>query len=53
MAVRDLKREIHQQDIKRLRQLWDEGVASGPAGKLDMKMLRKEARERLAKSLRP
>ena len=47
--VRDwqLKRELRQEDIKRLRQMWDEGVASGSAGELDMKKLRKEARERL------
>lgn len=48
-AVRDwqLKRELRQEDIKRLRQLWDEGVASGAAGEVDMKQLRQEARERL------
>lgn len=48
-AVRDwqLKRELRQEDIKRLRQMWDEGVKSGSAGKLDMKRLRKEARKRL------
>lgn len=48
-AVRDwqLKRELRQEDIKRLRRIWDEGVASGSAGKVDMKKLRKEARTRL------
>jgi antitoxin ParD1/3/4 len=48
-AVRDwqLKRELRQEDIKRLRQMWDEGVASGSAGEVHMKKLRKEARERL------
>lgn len=48
-AVRDwqLKRELRQEDIKRLRQMWDEGVASGSAGPVDMKKLRKEARARL------
>jgi len=48
-AVRDwqLKRELRQEDIQRLRQMWDEGIASGSAGTLDMKKLRKEARERL------
>jgi antitoxin ParD1/3/4 len=48
-AVRDwqLKRELRQEDIERLRQMWDEGVASGSAGELDMNKLRKEARERL------
>lgn len=48
-AVRDwqLKRELRQEDIKRLRQLWDKGVASGSAGKQNMKKLREQARERL------
>lgn len=48
-AVRDwqLKRELRQDDIRRLRHLWDEGVASGSAGELDMKKLRADARKRL------
>ena len=48
-AVRDwqLKRELRQEDIKRLRQMWDDGITSGSAGELDMKKLRQEARERL------
>ena len=48
-AVRDwqLKRELRQEDIKRLRQLWDAGIASGSAGQVDMTLLRKEARARL------
>lgn len=48
-AVRDwqLKRELRREDIKRLRQMWDAGIASGSAGKVDMKKLRREARERL------
>jgi antitoxin ParD1/3/4 len=48
-AVRDwqLKRELRQEDIKRLRQMWDAGIASGSAGEVDMKELRREARERL------
>jgi antitoxin ParD1/3/4 len=48
-AVRDwqLKRELRQEDINRLRQKWDEGIASGSAGKVDMNKLRREARERL------
>jgi antitoxin ParD1/3/4 len=48
-AVRDwqLKRELRREDIKRLRQMWDAGVASGPAGALDMKKLRQDARKRL------
>jgi antitoxin ParD1/3/4 len=48
-AVRDwqLKRELRQEDIKRLCQMWDAGIASGSAGELDMKKLRREARARL------
>jgi antitoxin ParD1/3/4 len=48
-ALRDwqLKRELRQEDIKRLRQMWDAGIESGSAGELDMKKLRLEARERL------
>jgi antitoxin ParD1/3/4 len=42
-----LKHELPQDDIKRLRQMWDEGVTSGTAGKVDMKKSRKEARRRL------
>jgi antitoxin ParD1/3/4 len=48
-AVRDwqLKRELRQEDINRLRQLWDVGKASGTVGQIDMKTLRGEARTRL------
>jgi len=48
-ALRDwqMKRELRQEDIKRLRQLWDEGVASGSAGELDLTELRRDARARL------
>jgi antitoxin ParD1/3/4 len=45
-----LKRELRQEDIKRLRQMWDVGVASGSAGELDMKKLREDARARLESS---
>jgi antitoxin ParD1/3/4 len=36
-AVRDwqLKRELRQEDIKRLRQKWDKGIPSDSAGELD------------------
>jgi antitoxin ParD1/3/4 len=44
------KRELRQEDIKRLRQLWDEGKASGPAQPLDWGELRREARQRLAQT---
>jgi antitoxin ParD1/3/4 len=48
-AVRDwqLKRELRQEDIKLLRQMWDAGIASGSAGELDLKDLRRRARARL------
>lgn len=51
-ALRDwqLKRELQQQEVRRIRQLWQEGLASGSAGELDMKALRREARGRLAAS---
>jgi antitoxin ParD1/3/4 len=37
-ALRDwqLKRQLSQKDIERLRQLWDEGKASGPAEPFDV-----------------
>lgn len=48
-AVRDwqLKRELRQEDIRQLRRQWDEGIASGPAGALQMAELRDDARKRL------
>jgi antitoxin ParD1/3/4 len=51
--VRDAERdwqpkgELRQEDIRRLRQMWDAGIAGGSAGQLDMKKLRREARERV------
>jgi antitoxin ParD1/3/4 len=48
-AVRDwqLKRALRQEDIRRLQQMWDAGIAGGSAGELDMKKLRGEAADRL------
>ncbi len=48
-AIRDwqFKHDLRQEDIRRLRQLWDEGKASGPAAPLDFNELRHEARQRL------
>lgn len=48
-AVRDwqLKRELRCEDIRRLRHLWDQGIASGAAGELEMTKLRGDARKRL------
>jgi antitoxin ParD1/3/4 len=51
-AVRDwqAKRQLREDDIKRLRQLWDRGKASGPAKSLDLAAVRRDARRRLAKA---
>ena len=48
-AIRDwqLKRQLQQDDIMRLRQLWQEGLDSGSAGEVDFVQLRKDARARL------
>ena len=48
-AVRDwqLKRELRKEDINRLRDLWDQGLASGSGGHVNMRELRDEARARL------
>jgi uncharacterized protein YoaH (UPF0181 family) len=45
--VREGMHKLRQQDVKRLRQIWDAGIASGSAGELDMKKLRRKARARL------
>lgn len=49
-AIRDwqLKRELRQEDIERLRQLWDEGIASGPPRPVDFDKLRREVRRKSA-----
>jgi antitoxin ParD1/3/4 len=41
------KRAARHDDNARLRQLWDEGKASGDGGPVDFGGLRKEARDRL------
>ena len=48
-AIRDwqFKHELRQEDLKRLRRLWDDGTASGLPKPLDFDELRREARERL------
>src|SRR3981081_4509714 len=48
-AIRDwqFKHELRQEDVRRLRQLWDAGKASGPAKRLDWRKLRREAQQRL------
>jgi antitoxin ParD1/3/4 len=49
-AIRDwqFKRELRQADLRRLRQLWDEGKSSGVATPADFDTARREARQRLA-----
>jgi len=49
-AIRDwqFKRELRQEDLRRLRQMWDEGKASGAASPVDFDNARREARQRLA-----
>ena len=49
-AIRDwqFKRELRQQDLKRLRKMWDEGKASGVAKQADFDAMRREARRRVA-----
>jgi len=44
------KRELRGEDLKRLRELWREGKASGPAVPLVQAEIRKEARQRLKKA---
>ena len=48
-AIRDwkFKRELRQEDIKRLQRLWDEGKASGPPEPFDIERTIAAARERL------
>jgi len=49
-AIRDwqFKRELRQEDLRRLRQLWDQGKASGAAAPVEFEPARREARQRLA-----
>jgi antitoxin ParD1/3/4 len=49
-AIRDwqFKRELRHEDLNRLRQMWDQGKASGTASRVDFENARREARQRLA-----
>ncbi len=53
-AIRDwqFKRELRQEDLNRLRQLWDEGKASGAAKPADFDAMRREARQRVSKAVK-
>jgi antitoxin ParD1/3/4 len=48
-AIRDwqFKRELRMDNLKRLRQLWDDGKASGAATPVDFDGARREARLRV------
>jgi antitoxin ParD1/3/4 len=48
-AIRDwkFKRDLREQDVKRLRQLWDEGMASGPPEPFDVERSIAAAKGRL------
>ena len=45
-AIRDwqFKRELRQEDLRRMRRLWDEGKASGAATPVDFESVRREAK---------
>ncbi|MGA3160248.1 MAG: type II toxin-antitoxin system ParD family antitoxin [Terracidiphilus sp.] len=47
-AIRDwqYKRELRMEDLKRLRQMWDQGKASGVATPAGFEAARREARQR-------
>jgi len=49
-AIRDwqFKRELRQEDLRRLRQLWDQGKTSGATTPVDFDNAQREARQRLA-----
>ena len=51
-AIRDWqhKRALRQDDIERLRQLWDEGKSQGPARPFDLERTLAAAKARLADS---
>ncbi len=51
-ALRDWqrKRELHGEDVQRLRQLWTEGKQSGPPVSADLGEVRQKARQRLEKA---
>lgn len=48
-AIRDwqFKRATREEDLKRLRQMWDQGKSSGAATRAEFKSARREARQRL------
>jgi antitoxin ParD1/3/4 len=51
MQVWQEKREAKEADVNKMRQLWDEGIASGSAQPMDFGELRDEARNRLREAI--
>jgi antitoxin ParD1/3/4 len=49
-AIRDwlFKRELRQEDVRRLRELWDQGKTSGTSTPANFDVAHREARRRLA-----
>ena len=49
-AIRDwqMKRQLRQEEIDRLRRLWDEGKASGPARSVDSASIKRRGRIKAA-----
>lgn len=43
-----LREPLRKAEIERLRRLWEEGLASGPAKELDIEEVKRRGRERLA-----
>ncbi|MGD0366375.1 MAG: type II toxin-antitoxin system ParD family antitoxin [Acidobacteriaceae bacterium] len=52
-AIRDwqFKRGLRQEDIVRLRKLWDEGKSSGPTRAVDFESVKRKGRARVARSV--
>ena len=52
-ALRDwqFKQELRRKDVERLRRLWDEGKASGPAQPFDVERTLAAAKARLKKTV--
>ncbi|MFM2280848.1 MAG: hypothetical protein RLZZ444_3079 [Pseudomonadota bacterium] len=51
MQVWQEKRKAREADVHKMRQLWDEGIASGSAQPMDFGELRDEARNRLREAI--
>ena len=48
-----LKRELRREEVRNLRDMWDQGVASGSASDVNFEVLRAEARARLVRERKP